>query len=206
VYSLSITNPAQSINKTLYHEISYSPSSNFTSDVTTLPITTATSLQVPDPGANVTFRIRSSHDKSNWNQHIAQPAPVSAGLQTSSASESAVSLNQTNYATVDSVVSGSNYNIRVYGPGGVGTQFAQVRGSTETLLPSATIIGVSNGATKVIGYDGKEYQARNTLPEVLADGMTPIGAVTAGSGKKGGGQSIGGNGGRLITNDGTIGS
>lgn len=106
------------------------------------------------------------------------PKAVSSGLQSSAAIENASVLNQTNYASVDSVAAGSAANVRVYGKAGPLTQFPSVKGAKETIQPSATIIGVPFNTSQVVAFDGASYQVRGTLPEVLADGMIPIGAVS----------------------------
>ncbi len=177
-FSGSITNPSQSINKTLWHEVSYSTSSSFSSGVTTLPLTTATNFQVSAPGQNVYFRLRSSYDKKNWNSYTFQSGSVAAGLQSSAATEPNVPLNQTNYANVDSKAAGSSANVRVYGTAGPGTMYPSVKGSQESILPSATVIGVPFNTNPVVAYDGQNYQVRSTLPEVFADHLTPVGTVS----------------------------
>ena len=108
------------------------------------------------------------------------PKPISAGLQSSAAIENAAVLNQTNYANVDSIsnVAGTSANIRIYGKAGLNTQYPSVKGPTETILPSATIINVPFTSEQVVGHDTNDYQVRNTLPQVLHDSMTPIGAVS----------------------------
>jgi hypothetical protein len=177
-YQISITNPPQSINKSIYHEVSYSTKSNFSQNVTTLPVSTATKLSLALPGATVYFRIRSSFDQANWNSYQIQASAVSSGLQSSAATENANVLNQTNYANVDSVSAGASANVRIYGKAGPTTQYPAVKGATETILPSATIINVPLSSTQVVGFDGTDYQVRGTLPEVLADGTTPTGSLS----------------------------
>jgi len=179
-FNIAITNPAQSINKTLYHELSYSSQASFVggSGVTTLPSFTTTKLSVPAPGVTAFWRLRSSYDQNDWNQYQVLPRAISAGLQSSAASEAATVLNQTNYASVDSVSAGSTANVRVYGKAGPNTQYPSVKGAAETILPSATIINVPLSSEQVVGYDGENYQVRGTLPEVLEDSSTPIGAVS----------------------------
>jgi hypothetical protein len=177
-YDLAITNPPQSINKSIFHEISYSSKSNFSQGVATLPVSTATKLSLALPGATVYFRIRSSFDQTNWNSYQAQASAVSSGLQSSAATENANVLNQTNYANVDSVSVGASANVRIYGKAGPATQYPAVKGAAETILPSATIINVPLSSTQVVGFDGTDYQVRGTLPEVLADGTTPTGSLS----------------------------
>lgn len=179
-FNFAITNPAQSINKTIYHELSYSSQASFVggSGVTTLPVSTATKGTVPAPGVTAYWRIRSSYDQTNWNSYQVVPGTISAGLQSSAASEAATVLNQTNYANVDSVAVGGSANVRIYGKAGPNTQYPSVKGSSETILPSATVVNVPLSSSQVVGFDGSSYQVRGTLPEVLEDGMTPVGAVS----------------------------
>lgn len=106
------------------------------------------------------------------------PNLIDAGYQGSSAIENGVVLNQTNYASVDSVSSGSSANVRVYGAAGPGKQYASIKGGTEKIQPSATIVGVAYNSNPVVAFDGAQYQVKKTLPEVLEDGLTPIGTVS----------------------------
>jgi hypothetical protein len=182
IFTVAITNPTQSINKTLYHELSYSTIASFVggSGVTTLPVSTSTHQTVAQPNLTVFWRLRSSYDQSNWNAYQTQPGAVASGLQSSAASSDATVLNQTNYATVDSAssVDGTSAVIRVYGKSGLNTQYPSVKGGVDTILPSATIINVPFSVEQVVGFQGADYVARGTLPEVLTDGVTPIGAVS----------------------------
>jgi hypothetical protein len=83
-----------------------------------------------------------------------------------------------------SSVDGTSAVIRVYGKSGLNTQYPSVKGGVDTILPSATIINVPFSIEQVVGFQGADYVARGTLPEVLTDGMTPIGAVSVvGSGE-----------------------
>ena len=189
-YTASITNPQQGINKQLWHELSYSPSGNFSSDVTTLPPTAATQITVPAPGANVHWRIRSSYDQQNWNSYQVHPA-VDAGLQTSAAMSPATALNITNYASVD-VDSGE---ARVYGTGGPLTSWVGIKGTTQSVNPSATFIGVTS-SNPLIGYDGTHFQIANNLPQLFADNTVPVGQAGT-TASPGGGGVTGSNGGRL---------
>jgi hypothetical protein len=106
------------------------------------------------------------------------PNPISSGLQSSSAIEAATVLNQTNYANVDSQSAGAKAIVRIYGKAGPNTQYPSVKGTIDTILPSATIINVPLSSQQVVGYDGTDYQVRATLPEVFADQITAIGAVS----------------------------
>lgn len=104
IYAAEITNPSNAASVTLWHEISYSPVKNFSQQVTTLEPTSATGVVVPSPGTQLYFRLRSSYDRSTWNSYqYASTSAVASGLQSSAATENNVVLNQSNYATVDSV-------------------------------------------------------------------------------------------------------
>lgn len=174
-----ITNPPQAANKTLYHEVSFSSSSNFTTSITVLPVSTATSFNYANPGAAVFWRLRSSYDQQNWNSYTYFAGVVDSGLQSSSASAPNVPLNQTNYAFLDSVDNGTgSANVRVFGKAGLGFSYPAIKGSAETILPSATIINVPFNTSQVTAYNGDIYRVRPTLPQVFADGLTPTGAVS----------------------------
>jgi hypothetical protein len=178
LYSIAITNPPQTVNSTIYHEISFSPSSNFSGNVTVLPITTATSLTYSAPGAEVYWRIRSSYDRSNWNSYRAGTSPVSASLQSSSATANNVVLNQSNYGYVDSVDAGSSANVRIYGAGGPGTSWIGVKGGIERKFPAATIVNVPYGVDRFVAYDGSQYRLLPNLTGVFPDEWTVVGKVS----------------------------
>lgn len=180
VYALSITNPMQTIASTIYHQVQYSTTSNFTNP-TTVGIAPTTNLTLSMPDTTLYWRLRSSYDQSNFNAWTpAQGNPaVAAGLQSSAATANANVLNQTNYASVDSVDNGAgSANVRVYGKSGVGFMYPAVKGAAQTVLPSATIIGVPFSSSQVVAHDGTSYQAQPTLPQVLSDPMTPTGSVS----------------------------
>lgn len=181
-FTIQITNPLQSINKTIYHELSYSSQASFVggSGVTTLPVSTSTNIVWPAPGVTGYWRLRSSYNQNNWNRYQTLPGTFSAGLQSSAASEAATVLNQTNYGNVDSAanVGDTSAIVRIYGKAGVNTQYPSVKGANETILPSATIINVPFASSQVVGFDGANYKVRTTLPQVLEDASTPIGAVS----------------------------
>lgn len=178
VFTIAVTNPKQSLNKAIYHEISYSNKSNFTSGVTTLPVSTSTHLTEQIEGVSLWWRIRSSYDQSNWNAYQAQTSPVSSGLRSSAGTANGVVLNQTNYANVDSVAAGAAANVRIYGKAGPTTQYPSVKGAAETIDPSAIVINVPYSSQQIVAWDGENYQVRATLPEVFADGLKPVGAVS----------------------------
>lgn len=179
-YNISVANPSQTIAATIYHEVSYSTSSNF-ANATALPLTPSTSFPISMPGMTLYWRIRSSYDQQHFNAYRPAQgnAAVAAGLQTSEATENNVPLNQSNYATIDSQDNGAgSANIRVYGTSGPGFMYPAVKGSTETILPSATIVNVPFNSNPVIAYDGSQYSVKSTLPQVFADQLTPTGSVS----------------------------
>lgn len=179
IFSIVVTNPSESINKTLYIEISYCDQVGFRNGVVVLPVTTAQRQNYPYPGVTKFFRARWSYDQNNWSGYYTLTTAVASGLQSSSASENNTPLNQTNYANIDSVAVGGTANVRVYGKAGPTTQFPSVKGAVETIQPSATIVNVPLSSTQILSLDGEaNYQVRGTLPEVFADELTPIGAVS----------------------------
>lgn len=178
-YTIAITPPPQTISATLYYEVSFSTSSNF-GNPTILPLTPSTGFTYNAPGTNLFWRVRASFDKVHSGAFSpAGTVAVSAGLQSSAATENANVLNQTNHATVDSQDNGTgSANVRVFGQAGPGFMYPAVKGSVETIMPSATIINVPFSSNQVVAHDGSMYQVQPTLPQVLADGMTPTGSVS----------------------------
>ena len=195
-YSVSITNPPGT-STPIYHELSYSPVVSFSKGVQTLPVTTNTSLQLPSPGGNYFFRLRSSYDKKTWsNYRLTDVKPIDAGLVESSTMAPGAAFNQTNFAVVSPTTAGAEA-ISISGPNGQFTPYTAVRGSTQSLRPSATIVGTQFGPSVFVGWDGTQYQPKNTLAEVLADDLEPVGMVELGGSTSGGGGTSGSNGGRL---------
>lgn len=180
IFAIVVTNPPQSVNKTIYIEVSYSDNVGFRSGIVVLPITTGQRQNYPYPGVTKFWRARWSFDQNNWSGYYTQPSSVASGLQSSAAIENSAPLNQSNYANVDSVsnIAGTSANIRIYGKAGLNTQFPSVKGNIETILPAAKIINVPFASNQVVGHDGGEFQVRGTLPELLPDHITPIGAVS----------------------------
>lgn len=178
-FTASITPAPMNVSTTLYHEVSYSPVKSFTSGVTTLPPSTATSVTVPAPGSTMYFRVRSSADQNNWNNYsVASNTPASAGLQSSAATSNAVALNQSNYANVDSVASGATATVQVYGSGGPGTSWVGLKGTAETVQPSATVVNVTPSSTQIVGLTSNQYTLSPTLPGIFSDDTTPVGQVS----------------------------
>ncbi len=177
-FSLSITNPKLSTPAPLWHEISYSSVPNFSSGVTTMPPTQSTSVNVNAPGATLYFRIRSSYNQTVWNHYAVYGSAVSAGLVSSEATSEGGAFNQTNLGTVTSEASGSSANVNVQGASGPLTSLVRLKGSSQKVLPSATVIGVTPGSNLFVGFDGLQYRLQPTLAAVLADNLTPIGKVS----------------------------
>lgn len=178
-YNISITPAPTTIAAALYFEVSYSTASNF-GNATILPLTPATSFTYNAPGTTLYWRVRATYDKVHFGAYSpasgGNPA-VSASLQSSEATQPAVVLNQTNYATVDSVPAGGGQNIRVYGSAGPQTQWIGVKGGVETIFPSATIINQTPGTKPFVGFDGEQFLVKSTLPQVFGDHVTPVGQV-----------------------------
>lgn len=180
IYTGQITPPASTNAATLYFEVSYSATSNF-GNATVLPLSPSTSFTVSLPGTTYYWRVRCTYDRVHFGAYSPTTGgnpTVAAGLQSSAATENAVVLNQTNYAVVDAVPNGlGTQNVRVYGVSGPQTMFPAVKGAAETILPSATIINSPLGSQPFVAYDGEQYVTRNTLPQVFADNLVPIGQV-----------------------------
>ena len=131
----------------------------------------------PNPGATLYWRLRSSYDQTTWNAYTYAGA-VSAGLQSSAASEPETNLNQTNFARVDSIGAGGSATIRVYGSGGVGTSWTSGSGTNTKVVPAGTILNVTYGTTQFVAWDGSKYQIKSSLSQVLPDGWIPVGSTS----------------------------
>lgn len=162
---------------TVFYEVSLSTASNFTTGVTTLPLTSSTQTTYPAPGGTYYWRVRATYDKTTFSAYGSAGGAINAGLQSSAATEPAVSLNQTNYAIVDSVPNGPNTNVRIYGLSGPGTNWVSITGKKETVLPSATIINTAPNSDKFIGYDGEQFLVQSQLSQVFPDQILPVGKV-----------------------------
>ena len=177
-FSISITTPQNAGNAAIYQEISSSPVANFVSGVTTYPVSTNTSYVLPNPGVTLYWRLRSSYNQQNWSSYIAQPGAVSSGLMSSAASGSNLSLNQSNYATVDSVANGATATVRVYGSGGVGTSWTSILGNSSKVIASGTIINVAYSTNGFVVWDGQKYQLKPQLAQTFPDTWVPVGKVS----------------------------
>jgi hypothetical protein len=183
-YAVTITPPAGQ-NAQLWHEVSYSTVKGFTSDVTTLPATTATSMVLNLPNQNLFFRVRSSFNKTVWNSYtLAAQTSEASGLVSSAATNNSGAFNQTNLGIVTSVAIGSTAAVQVQGAGAALSSVPTIKGSTQSILPAATIVGVPPGSTQFVGSTVDpvtgipKYILRPTAGSMFDDGVTPIGVVS----------------------------
>jgi hypothetical protein len=177
-FSVSITPTRSATNTPIYQEISSSPSANFGSGVTVYPISTNTSYVFPSPGVTLYWRLRSSYNQQNWSSYLVQPGAVSSGLVSSAATSSNLSLNQSNYATVDSVAAGGTATVRVYGSGGVGTSWTSILGNSSKVIASGTIMNVAYSTNGFVVWDGQKYQLKPQLAQTFPDTWVPVGKVS----------------------------
>ena len=152
---------------------------NFSSVETTYPLNTATSYTFTLPGQTLYWRLRSSYDQTTFGPYTTQPGPVSAGLQTSAATNPNITLNKSNFATVDSVAAGATATVRAYGTaGGVGTSWPTATGGPSEVIPAGTILNVAYGTDGFVSYDGQKYQLKSDLPLTFPDSWIPVGKVS----------------------------
>jgi hypothetical protein len=171
--------PKNATKAAIYQEISSSATATFSSGVTTYPISTNTSFVFPNPGATLYWRLRSSYDQKTWNGYSIQlGGPVSAGKQSSSATESNVSLNQSNFAIIDSIADGGSAAVRIYGSGGVGTSWSRISGSNSQVIPPGTILNVAYGSNQFVAWDGAQYRLVASLTQTFPDSWIPVGKVS----------------------------
>ncbi len=163
----------------VWFEVSYSTLKSFTANITVMPLTTASSVVLNAPGTTYFFRVRASYDRVNWSGYqLASATATSAGLVSSAATASGAAFAQTNYGVVSSVASGGAADVEISGANGALTSLVAVKGGNTSVLPSATIVGVTPGSTQFVGWNGKNYVLRPTLAAVLSDDLTPIGKVS----------------------------
>jgi hypothetical protein len=170
--------PRNATNTPIYQELSSSPVANFASEVTTYPVSTSTSYVFPNPGVTLYWRLRSSYNQQNWSSYLGQPGAVSSGLVSSAATASNLSLNQSNYATVDSVANGSTATVRVYGAGGVGSSWTSILGNSSKVIPSGSIMNVAYATNGFVVWDGQKYQLKPQLAQTFSDNWVPVGKVS----------------------------
>lgn len=179
VITVTITDPSTAKPNTIWHEVSYSPLISFTNSVTTLPATTNASITIPASGLSVFVRLRSSFDKKTWSAYqLASTTAIDAGLVESSAMAAGAAFNQTNFAEVNSQASGSTALVTISGTGGPLTSYPAVRGATQAIRPSSTVVGVQPGSEQYVGWDGSGFQLKPTLAGVLADNLEPVGKAS----------------------------
>jgi hypothetical protein len=177
-FTVSITAAQSANNAAVYQEISSATVANFSSGVTVYPISTNTSYVFPNPGATLYWRLRSSYNQQNWSSYLVQPGAVSSGLMSSAAAGNNLSLNQSNYATVDSVAGGSTATVRVYGSGGVGTSWTSILGNGSKVIAPGTILNVTYGASGFVVWDGQKYQLKPQLAQTFPDTWVPVGKIS----------------------------
>jgi hypothetical protein len=177
-FSVSITPARNATNALIYQELSSSPTANFVTGVTVYPVSTNTGFVLPNPGATLYWRLRSSYNQQNWSSFVVQPGAVSSGLMSSAATGSNLSLNQSNYATVDSVAGGGTATVRVYGSGGVGTAWTSILGTSSRVIPSGTIMNVAYSTNGFVVWDGQKYQLKPQLAQTFPDTWVPVGKVS----------------------------
>lgn len=180
-FNLGITPAPTNPPSVQWHEISYSPVKGFTSDITVMEPTTATQVNLNLPGSQYFFRMRSSFNKVVYNEPVLHgQQAVTSGLVSSAASESAVAFNQTNLGIVNSVAAGGTTVVTVAGAGTTLGSVPTVKGSAQSVVPGATIVGAEPGSTQYVGYSQKagKYTIGPILPNVFDDDITPIGKVS----------------------------
>ena len=171
--------PKNATKTAIYQEISSSATANFSPGVTTYPVSTNTSFVFPNPGATLYWRLRLSYDQKTWNNYSIQlGGPVSAGKQSSSATESNVSLNQSNFAIIDSIADGASAMVRIYGSGGVGTSWSRISGNSSQVIPPGTILNVAYGGNQFVAWDGAQYRLVASLTQTFPDSWIPVGKVS----------------------------
>jgi hypothetical protein len=170
--------PANATNAPIYQQIQSATAANFTAGLVTYPISTGTSFVFPNPGAMLYWRLRSSYNQQNWNNYTTQPGAVAAGLQTSAASEPNVSLNQSNYCTVDSIAAGGAATVRAYGSGGPGSSWTSILGTTSKVIPGGSVLNVAYGSNLYVAWTGSVYAVKPALTQVFPDGWIPAGKVS----------------------------
>lgn len=85
--------------------------------------------------------------------------------------------NTTNTATIDSIDTGTNALIRIYGPGGPGTAYSRITGFGSLARPNGTITGLVYTTTYAIIWTGTTFLAVTTYPATLPDGYEWLGTV-----------------------------
>lgn len=106
-------------------------------------------------------------------------------------------VNTTNFATVDSIDSGSSATVRIYGTGGVGSSWSRPTGyGQQQVYPSGSVVGLAYTTKYTVLWTGTMYIAVTTTAATLPDPYVPVGLVTTvGAGGGGGVTGGGGSGG-----------
>jgi hypothetical protein len=109
--------------------------------------------------------------------------------------------NVNNNATVDSVLSGTTADIRVYGPGGIGTAWDNLTGQGSATYPAATLTGYVLDTAYIVVFDVSTtaYLVFAAYDDALSDSYIILGSLTTVSsggtgGTSGGGMGTGGSG------------
>jgi hypothetical protein len=178
-YTITITPAQTNVSGAQWFEVSYSTVKGFTSGITTLPATQSTSMVLNLANQSLFFRVRASRNKTTWSDYVlAAQTASNAGLVGSAITSEGGAFNQTNFAIVNSVATGSTAAVSVSGPSGALTSFTRVKGTAQQVRPAATIIGVTPGTDQFVGWDGSTYVLRPTLASVLSDNLEPVGKVS----------------------------
>jgi hypothetical protein len=174
-------------NAQIFHEISSSttPQFNDEGDVITNPASTSLHYVFPLPIQTRYWRIRSSYDQKAWNSYrlfttSSGPTAVSSGSLSSGTAANSLSLNQTNFANVDSIAAGASATVRVYNSiSGPYKSWVRAVGASSSVQPSATILNVPYNTTQYVAYSPSQgmFQIQSQLAQVLPDGYVPAGKV-----------------------------
>lgn len=141
--------------------------------------------------------VRPNGAASVWLEQDSYTVSTTLSTITSSGLNPASPYNINNDATIDSVVDGSTADIRIYGPGGVGTAWDNYTGQGNTTYPAATLTGFafSTGYTVIYDLGTSSYAAYTNFNDTLSDSYLTVGSVlTVSSGGTGGGSGGGGGG------------
>lgn len=152
-------------------------------------------------GATYNFQIRSIRANgatSLWEQILNYTVSDVYSSITSRGINPNSPYNINNDAVLDSVANGNiSANIRVYGPGGVGTAWDNFTGQGNVSYPAATLTGelFSNVYYVVVDPTTSDYYAFTNYNDSLADQYITVGSlITVASGGTGGNTGGGGGG------------
>lgn len=105
-------------------------------------------------------------------------AATPAVLYSSASIPTNIAANTTNTAIIDSLDTGTDVLVRIYGPGGPGTGYLRLTGYGEVGRPNGTISGLFYATKYAITFDGTNYNASTNYPETLPDGIEWVGIIT----------------------------